>query len=538
MPPRNLIVCADGTGNQAAKGRGTNVWKLYEAIDRHADDRGGPVQLATHHDGVGTSTNKLMAVLGGALGVGLAGNVRQLYLWLCEHYEPGDQIFLFGFSRGAFTVRCLGGLIARCGLVDLDQAGDAAHARVVEAWRLYKRSQHVPAAVRDAERFRDAHGISIPGHLGGVEEKFTRKIPIHFIGVWDTVDAYGLPIDEVKEALSLVSRTLLKIPWAPLHRFTLAEFGSFSLHPSVTWARHAIALDDERLSFHPMLWQEDRRAAEPGAESDAFGSVSGAPDRRGAGAPVSEEESLPQVAGQIVASTRRRGERRGVADNGGVVVERRCRVAGLPAEVPANRRGEAPRRRPEGDRRRIQQVWFTGMHSDVGGGYARDSLSLVPLDWMMACAEEKGLKLETFRRDRVIREMNPLGPVHNSRAGLANYYRYRPRNVRAICAAHGAAQPHIHSSVLHRIAATGEAPTVLPKDFAVSTGRKLKLPGSRPTDEHRRLLGGVVWWRSLLYYLFLTWTIVVGWTVTRGLPESVAVPPPGWSFLGLGHAMS
>lgn len=111
---KNIVICSDGTGNTAIKQRGTNVFKLYEAIDLNHKKN----QIAFYDDGVGTQNFKLAKILGGAFGYGLSRNVRQLYADLARFYEPGDDIYLFGFSRGAFTVRTLGGFITKCGVLD------------------------------------------------------------------------------------------------------------------------------------------------------------------------------------------------------------------------------------------------------------------------------------------------------------------------------------------------------------------------------------------------------------------------------------
>ena len=144
---KNLVICSDGTGNSAGKGHGTNVWRTYEALDRSL---GSPLQLAVYKDGVGTSSFKPTRLLGGAFGFGLARNVKELYAWLALHYTPGDRIYLFGFSRGAFTVRCLSGLITNFGLVDgnplptnalktaahrVCMADKASHTALRLAWR-------------------------------------------------------------------------------------------------------------------------------------------------------------------------------------------------------------------------------------------------------------------------------------------------------------------------------------------------------------------------------------------------------------------
>ena len=110
--PRNIVLLSDGTGNSSAKLMKTNVWRMYEAVELTTGD-----QLALYDNGVGTSSFKPLAILGGGLGWGLKRNVRALYMFACTNYRPGDRIFAFGFSRGAFTIRVLMGLINDQGLI-------------------------------------------------------------------------------------------------------------------------------------------------------------------------------------------------------------------------------------------------------------------------------------------------------------------------------------------------------------------------------------------------------------------------------------
>jgi uncharacterized protein (DUF2235 family) len=112
---RNLIVLSDGTGNSAAAASKTNVWRLYQALD--VTDG---TQIAVFSDGVGTSNIMPLRILGQALGFGVQLNVLRLYKFLCRNYVPGDQIWAFGFSRGAFTIRVLVGLVLNEGLVCWD----------------------------------------------------------------------------------------------------------------------------------------------------------------------------------------------------------------------------------------------------------------------------------------------------------------------------------------------------------------------------------------------------------------------------------
>ena len=119
---KNIVLLSDGTGNSAAKLFKTNVWRLYQALDLSRPEK----QIAFYNDGVGTSSFKPLAILGGAFGWGLKRNIIDIYAFLCRNYEPGDRIYCFGFSRGAFTVRVLAGLIHREGLV---RAGSESERR-------------------------------------------------------------------------------------------------------------------------------------------------------------------------------------------------------------------------------------------------------------------------------------------------------------------------------------------------------------------------------------------------------------------------
>src|ERR1700735_3116526 len=113
---KNIILLSDGTGNSSSKLFTTNVWRLYQALDL-----GDPAQqIAYYDDGVGTSSFKPLAILGGVFGFGLKRNVIDLYSFCCSKHQPGEKIYGFGFSRGAFTIRVVAGFIARVGLVRYD----------------------------------------------------------------------------------------------------------------------------------------------------------------------------------------------------------------------------------------------------------------------------------------------------------------------------------------------------------------------------------------------------------------------------------
>src|SRR5260370_34484841 len=123
-----IVLLSDGTGNSAGKVWRTNVWRLFQLLELKGSD-----QIATYDDGVGTSSFKPLAILGGAFGYGLKRNVIGLYKFLCRNYKNGDQIYGFGFSRGAFTIRVVIGLVLNQGLInfsdeaDLDKKARAAY---------------------------------------------------------------------------------------------------------------------------------------------------------------------------------------------------------------------------------------------------------------------------------------------------------------------------------------------------------------------------------------------------------------------------
>jgi len=119
-PGRNIILCFDGTGNSASSVNKSNVWRMYQALDQSQPEK----QIAYYIRGVGTSNVSVLKVVGEVFGFGVASNVRHLYSSLCQNYQPasdgyeGDRIYIFGFSRGAFTARLLAGLINSCGILD------------------------------------------------------------------------------------------------------------------------------------------------------------------------------------------------------------------------------------------------------------------------------------------------------------------------------------------------------------------------------------------------------------------------------------
>lgn len=207
-----LVVCCDGTWNTADQSGGpTNVTKMARAILPMAAD--GRPQIVYYDEGVGVG-NFIEKAVGGALGSGLSEKVQQAYRFCCLNYEPGDSILLFGFSRGAFTVRSLAGLI---GLVGLLRKGDLEF--LPDIWKLYRTVPSKRSGLPDP-RWKDA-----------------RQPDIDLVGVWDTVGSLGIPGNFL----------------GGLGRKRHA-FHDVRLNAKTRRAYHALAIDERRKNFAPTIW--------------------------------------------------------------------------------------------------------------------------------------------------------------------------------------------------------------------------------------------------------------------------------------------
>jgi uncharacterized protein (DUF2235 family) len=335
---KRLVVCCDGTWNRPDQLSGgvvspTNVSKLALGVARK--DGEGTRQLLYYHRGVGT--DRFERIRGGVLGFGLSRNVRDCYRFLVENYRPGDELYFFGFSRGAFTARSTVGLVRNAGILRPEHVG-----RIKEAYRLYR-------------------GGGDDRHPNGIEARIFRRmyshedLDIHFVGVWDTVGSLGIP--------GLRGRLAKKL-WG---------FHDTALSSHVRFAHQALAIDEQRGPFQPTLWHRQQ----------------------------------PQAGGQT-----------------------------------------------------LEQVWFAGVHSDVGGGLSDPALAEIPLLWMAQRARACGLAFEPghFRRpgggvDPEQRWLgaqiapDPLGAMHNSRKGP---YRLLPRRPRKLIDPDGSACAAVASSVVRR----------------------------------------------------------------------------------------
>lgn len=279
---RNIVLLSDGTGNSSAKLMKTNVWRMYQAVDLSAGR-----QLALYDNGVGTSTFKLFAFLGGAFGFGLKRNVRTLYTFACRNYRAetehadADRLFAFGFSRGAFTVRVLIDLIEDQGLVT------GAHGAELErmakwAYRAYRRKFNATQGlVTPLRNLRDAllRWWEDRRHLTRYDQRHNARPRVAFLGLWDTVDAYGLPIDEMTRGWDQWVWPLRMCKEPPRIADKVC---------------HAVALDDERHTFHPVLIDEAEHAEVGHVDQETITQVwfAGAHSNVGGGYP---DDSLARV---------------------------------------------------------------------------------------------------------------------------------------------------------------------------------------------------------------------------------------------------
>lgn len=235
---RRLIVCADGTWNTPDEESDggvptpTNVGKIHRAIS--AQDASGVEQKSYYEFGVGTKPSFWDKWFGGGLGKGIDEHILNCYKFLVQEYSMGDEIYLFGFSRGAYTVRSLAGLIRNSGLLRREHAVYAG-----KAYDFYRdRDASTHPAGDEAKQFRHEH--SYTEYQDGID-----STPIECIGVWDTVGALGVPLD--------VFKGLNEIKYS---------FHDTTLSGRVKNAFHALAIDERRGPFKPTLWRQPNEDAE------------------------------------------------------------------------------------------------------------------------------------------------------------------------------------------------------------------------------------------------------------------------------------
>ncbi len=300
---KRIITCSDGTWNKpnsAEKGKPvrTNVQKIFDYILPR--DEKGVIQIKQYDKGVGSEGNLLTRMLHGATGKGIDQNIIDIYQFIVWNYEQGtdfqDEIYLFGFSRGAYTARSLGGLIRKCGILKRSNLN-----LIADAYALY-RDRHAGPESEKAKKFRQENSYEVSS--------------IKFIGVWDTVGALGIPLNAFQ--------------WINKRKYA---FYDTTLSSTIEHAYHAVSVDEQRANFKPTLWQKSTN-----------------PTHR----------TFQQV---------------------------------------------------------LEQKWFAGVHSNVGGGYVDEGLSDVALRWMIEKAAFIGLAFDPLRLQNDVRP-NVKGKLYNSRKGI------------------------------------------------------------------------------------------------------------------------
>ncbi|WP_330309055.1 MULTISPECIES: DUF2235 domain-containing protein [unclassified Streptomyces] len=350
---KNLVVCLDGTGNQLKAKGNTNVVRLYEMLDLSDPAR----QIAYYDPGVGTFSTagawtplarRLSKLLGLAVGSGMRENLAEAYTYLMGHYEPGDQIYVFGFSRGAYTARALVGMLKAVGLMRPGMENLVPYAVSVYA----KNKDWTRQDWDQLHHFAGAFSNAVEGRVG---------ISVTYLGIWDSVKAAG------------VLRWNLRWPYT-------------RQLPNVRRVRHAVSLDEKRRPYREYLVTPDKKHPAPGS---------------------------------------------------------------------------------------VEQVWFAGVHSDVGGTFEDDPrLPTITLKWIVDAALDEHLLLKpgAYAREVTLVPEDALGKVH--RMGwiwsLLTYRRRRPPQ-----------GSHVHASVRARIEKDPDYANRIPKTVEWSDSDWLKARGVR-----------------------------------------------------------
>jgi len=438
--PKNIVLCADGTGNKGGYTPSSNVYKIYNAVKINKDDKNGKdykPQIRFYDNGVGTEKNKYLRGLAGAFGLGFGANVRDLYEYLAKNYDPGneddnknnrspDQVYLFGFSRGAATVRAFAGFIDTCGLIDgRSLEKHELKTCVKEAFKEYKRLRSKKLQANQTTFLLEQKEFINKYKSHGI-------IPIKFVGVWDTVSSLGFPQKWDKTGLGIFVLNLMCMGIDRITDWLLPHnFYNYNLTSKVENAYQALAIDDARTSFWPKVWIEK----------------------------------------------------------------------GYPGHV--------------------EQVWFAGMHSNVGGGYSRTGMATVTLEWMMKKAKAQDLVFNADAIRNAHENADVHGRMYNSREGLAIYYRYHPREIEKVCNDRRNEYKlddkiKIHESVIDRMRrkTANYAPGLLPIDFEVvdNEGKVKEKTCETDREDREKLKRKIKWWillRKWLYGIFLESTLAI-----------------------------
>lgn len=230
---KRIAVCIDGTWQRLNTQSPTNIAKIARSVAH--EDETGTKQIVVYTAGVGAASDLTQraagALAGGLFGAGLEQDILDTYTRLCLNYQWGDDIYVFGYSRGAFSARSLVGLIRRCGIVRRRFVHKAA-----EAFRLYREGRDLSPDDPSFVEFRNKWGKSL---MGQAHPHGFPGVPISYVGIFDTVGQRGLPsgLGPLTERFN--------------ERYA---FHNLSLGTSVASARHAVAIDEARFAFPPTLW--------------------------------------------------------------------------------------------------------------------------------------------------------------------------------------------------------------------------------------------------------------------------------------------
>lgn len=396
VTPKRIFLFSDGTGNAASTLTKTNVWRMYQTLEKNGDD--SPTQVALYDNGVGTSSFRPIMLVAGIFGFGLKQNVLDLYRFLCLQYEEGAEVYLIGFSRGAFTMRLLAAMVELNGILkvspteggihptELNRAGNIAFQRL---------SNKFPSRNWLIEPMRWLRGIFTRKtfnkralHFDDLSRHESKEIT--FMGIFETVSAYGGPVQEFTDAFSWLFFPTEPVDW--------------SVGKHVKKVCHALALDEPRHSFWPKLVNETN---DPGWDD--------------------------------------------------------------PRTVPKLERGS-----------RIEQVWFAGAHAHVGGGYANDGLSMIPLNWMFDKLKfGHDIRFDELALEKFSLAQDCCAPMADPRDGLGFIYRYNPRDLSRMTEDPGhniyTDTPKIHHSVFDRMKHNPDyAPIALNRDYEIVDQWKAK----------------------------------------------------------------
>jgi len=406
---KNIVICSDGTGNRGGVGNATNVWRIFNGVDLNCSNK---KQITHYDDGVGTEDFKYFKILGGAFGWGMTRNIIHAYKFLCRNYNPNDDIYLFGFSRGAYTVRALSAFITYSGVIkDANRYSDAELENLISHLiKIYmarpkeegfvktaeyknslkrhaanksrinkllntpfsklsaehrhwlrdnylspERRSHFDDAgySREHRKFRAKMSENLTSHLSKLKE-ISAITPVELLQ--SKIKFIG-----VWDTVSAIGLPFdIGVKWLLEKSFFKFNFRDNRLSSQVEFASHAISIDDQRKTFHPEVWQE---------------------------------------------------------------------------------------------RDGVDQVFFSGVHSNIGGGYPKQGMSFVTLKWMLSEIKAKtgqnGIQFKPGFEKEVNQNADVNEKLYNSRAGIAVYYRYKPRYLSEI---KRLKEVNIHLSCFKRIA--------------------------------------------------------------------------------------